>query len=291
MGVNAVAVLRSGRIVSGGSDGVLRIWDVASVGGPDIELGRPADQVNAITLLADGRVVSGGSDGVVRIWDPDHPSIKPEPRHREVNAVGLLANGRVVCGDSDGAVRVWNPARPSDRSINIGSHGGQVNAIAVGQLRERDVIVSGGTDGIVRMWNPATLRSPHGGELGRHDDWIFTRRPGHVLAVAILADGRVISGGTDALVRMWDPTHPDRPDIKLSRRYDEVKAVAVLDSGVVVTGVADGVVQLWDPARPGDPGTVLVRHDSAVKAIAATTGRQELVISVGEVTVFELILV
>ena len=49
------------------------------------------------------------------------------------------------------------------------------------------------------MWNPA---APDAGpvELGRHE--------GEVQAVAVLADGRVVTGGDDGRVLVWDPDAP-----------------------------------------------------------------------------------
>ena len=49
------------------------------------------------------------------------------------------------------------------------------------------------------MWDPADPGADPA-ELGRHD--------GPVRAVAVLADGRVVTGGNDGRVLMWDPAVP-----------------------------------------------------------------------------------
>ena len=66
----AVAVLPDGRVVSGGDDGRVLVWDPAAPGAAPVELGRHDDGVVAVAVLPDGRVVSGGSDGRVLVWDP-----------------------------------------------------------------------------------------------------------------------------------------------------------------------------------------------------------------------------
>ena len=68
----------------------------------------------------------------------------------------------------------------------------------------------------MRVWDPAV---PGIGlvELGSHD--------GPVSAVAVLAGGRVVSGGSDGRVRVWDP--------------------AVPGIGLVELGSHDGPVRRW----------------------------------------------
>ena len=58
--------------------------------------------------------------------------------------------------------------------------------------------------GLVPRWTTRRASRALSGELGRHD--------GRVAAVAVLADGRVVTGGADGRVLVWDPAAPgDRP--------------------------------------------------------------------------------
>ena len=79
------------------------------------------------------------------------------------------------------------------------------------------------------MWDPA---EPGAGpvELGRHAD--------EVGAVAVLPDGRVVTGAGDGggRVLVWDPAEPGAGPAELGRQEDGVGAVAVLPDGRVVTG-------------------------------------------------------
>ena len=59
--VRAVAVLGDGRVVTGGADGRVLLWDPARPGAP-VELGRHGLSVTAVAVLPDGRVVTGGAD-------------------------------------------------------------------------------------------------------------------------------------------------------------------------------------------------------------------------------------
>jgi WD40 repeat protein len=56
------------RLLSGGADKTLRVWNAASgqqIGPPLVETG----EVTSVAFSPDGRrIVSGSSDGIVRIW-------------------------------------------------------------------------------------------------------------------------------------------------------------------------------------------------------------------------------
>ena len=88
------------------------------------------------------------------------------------------------------------------------------------------------------VWDPAGPGTAPV-ELGRH---------GAVWAVAVLPDGRVVSGGPDRRVLVWDPAGPGTDPVELGRHDDWVSAVAVLPDGRVVSGGTDGRMLLWDPA-------------------------------------------
>jgi WD40 repeat protein len=66
--VEALAVLSDRRIVSGSSDGAVRVWDPNVSPDPLILQGH-TDWVRAVAVLPDGRVLSGSDDRTVRVWD------------------------------------------------------------------------------------------------------------------------------------------------------------------------------------------------------------------------------
>jgi WD40 repeat protein len=256
--VGAVAVLADGRVVSGGGDQRVLVWDPARPGSDPVELGRHDRPVEAVGVLPDGRVVSGGGDQRVLVWDPARPGSDPVElgRHDGVEAVAVLADGRVVSGGYDGRVLVWDPGRPGSDPVELGRHDHRVTAVAV--LPDGRV-VSGGGDQRVLVWDPGRPGSDPV-QLGRHDH--------RVTAVAVLADGRVVSGGGDQRVLVWDPARPGSDPVQLGRHDESVEAVAVLADGRVVSGGGDQRVLVWDPGRPGSDPVELGRHDGSVGAVA-----------------------
>ena len=130
-GVSAVAVLPDGRVVTGGGDGRVRLWDPQQPGRPT-ELGGHDGAVRGAAVLPDGRVVTGGVDRRVRLWDPQQPGLATELGGHDdgVSAVAGLPDGRVVTGGVDRRVRLWDPQQPG-RPTELGGHDGAVRGAAV----------------------------------------------------------------------------------------------------------------------------------------------------------------
>jgi hypothetical protein len=193
-GVRAVAVLPNGRVVTGGADGRIWVWDPQQPGTPLVDLGTLNSEVRAVAVLPNGRVVTGGADGRIWVWDPQHPGTAPVSlgcHLGRVEAVAVLPDGRVVTGGADVRVRVWDLDHPGTAPVNLGHHHSGLKAIAA--LSDGRVVTGG--DRRVRMWDPEhPVAAPV--NLGRHDAW--------VRVVAVLPDGRVVTGGADQRVRLWD---------------------------------------------------------------------------------------
>ena len=250
-GVEAVAVLPDGRVMSGGGDGRLLVWDLAHPGIDPAELGHGGG-VKTLAVLPDGRVASsgGGMDGRLLVWDPARPGADPAEFGRHdigVTALAVLPDGRVISGGGDGRLLVWDPARPGADPAQLGRHGGWVEALAVLQ-DGRVACSSGGMDrGRVLAWDPAHPRSAPA-ELVPRGGW--------VKALAVLPDGRVASSsGNQVLV--WDPARPGSSPAELGGRGGDVNVMAVLPDGRVASGSGDGRLLVWDPACPGSSPTEL----------------------------------
>ncbi len=93
---------------------------------------------------------------------------------------------------------------------------------------------------IVPIWTTCRPNPAFVGELGSHH--------GEVRAMGVLPDGRVVTGGQDHRVLLWDPTHPGADPLELGTHDYWVLDVAVLPDGRIAslwygqedTGVGSG---------------------------------------------------
>ena len=220
--VRSVAVTADGtRAVSGGHDGTVRVWDLAT-GQQQAALTGHDGVVWSVAVTADGtRAVSGGDDGTVRVWDlaTGQQQAALTGHDGAVWSVAVTADGtRAVSGGDDGTVRVWDLATGQQQAALTG-HDGAVRSVAVTADGTR--AVSGGDDGTVRVWDLATGQQQ--AALTGHD--------GAVRSVAVTADGaRAVSGGGDGTVRVWDLA-TGQQQATLTGHNGAVRSVAVTADG------------------------------------------------------------
>ncbi|MFH8500519.1 WD40 repeat domain-containing protein [Streptomyces coeruleorubidus] len=201
--VNAVSMgCVAGRdiIVSGGTDGRVRIWYATTGQATKTIDGHQSTVYGVAVGRAAGRdlIVSGGNDRTVQTWDTAGQPIGSPIAH--TGSVKAVAVGRVagqdiiVSGTGDCNVRIWDAITRKRIGVLITCHTRGVNAVAVG----RDIIASGGDDMTVQVWDAATGR-PVGAPLIGHT------RPVNAIAVGRAA-GRdiIVSGSDDGTVRIWD---------------------------------------------------------------------------------------
>ncbi len=245
------------RLVSGSTDGTIRVWDPNE----RTELGRlegHTDRVWSVGWSPDGtRLVSGSTDGTIRIWDPNERSElgRLEGHTGGVWSVGWSPDGtRLVSGSTDGTIRIWDPNERTELGRLEGHTGG---VWSVGWSPDGTRLVSGSTDGTIRIWNP-----DDGTELGRLEGHTNT-----VLSVGWSPDGtRLVSGSDDGTIRVWDPE--DGSELgRLEGHTGGVWSVGWSPDGTrLVSGSGDGTIRIWDP----NDGTELGRlegHTGEVRSV------------------------
>ena len=250
------------RIVSGGSDGTVRLWTLDGKAAAQPFKGHDG-AIYSVAFSPDGTsIVSGGVDGTVRLWTLDGKALA-EPFLGHDSWVWSVAfspgdeGTRIVSGSQDGKVLLW---RFDGKAAAEPLEGHDSGLLSVAFSQDGKRIVSIGLDGTVRMWtfDGKALAEP------------FKEHKRELASVAFSRYGmRIVSGGFDGAVRLW--TLDGKALAEPFKGHDgPINSVAFSpddDGTSIVSGGSDGTVRLW--ALDGKAAAEPFRgHDGAVLSVA-----------------------
>jgi GTPase SAR1 family protein len=145
------------RLLSGGADGTVRLWEAAS-GRELAVLEGHKGWVLSVGWSPDGaRLLSGGEDGTVRLWEAasGRELAVLEGHTGSVRSVGWSPDGaRLLSGGEDGTVRLWEAASGRELAVLEG-HTGTVWSVG---WSPDGGLWAAGEFGLVLLW-PADLQA------------------------------------------------------------------------------------------------------------------------------------
>lgn len=274
-----VACLSTGRVVSGGDDNLVRVWDPSNCDAALLTLAGHTDSIAALdcaVVSGSPCIVSGSFDTTVRVWQPNRHAESTVLRgHTDfVLAVACCFLGGAlhpVSGARDWTVKVWDIVDRAPLATLSGHTNHVFGIVALDALR----LASCSGDTTVRVWDVGTD--------GSAADVVVC--DGHTRAVTAIAayGNRLVSASKDTTLRVWD-SNVGRCLATLRGHDHAVHAVqvfSVLQATHLVSGDVQGVVRIWDAFAFGPAKLALQAHAAAVTSIAvvappAPLGRRRL---------------
>ncbi len=222
---------------SGGSDHVIRYWDV-NQGKLLAEMPGHRDDVNGLAFSKDGtKLLSASDDKTVRMFDvASQKEEKVLTGHK--NLVTCVACSpdlkQAASGGYDNAVILWD-LQSGAALVTLAGHTATIRSVIFTPDGSR--VISSSDDRNIIVWDAKSFKQLY--KLQGHES--------HVLSLDISEDGkRLISGGRDLTARIWDLDSLKQVQV-LDGHKDWVLRVKFMKGGSqAVTGSLDKTVRIWD---------------------------------------------
>jgi WD40 repeat protein len=261
------------RLAVAGTDGALRVWDLASRTRVQVlrsELHLRTGHEAAVVALAfspDGALLASGHvDGACRLWAVGRGEELPV-RLRHEGAAGAAAfspGGEVlVTGGVDATLKLWDvrAAIAGEARRELLRQPAGVTSVAFAAAGR--LLVTGHVNRVVRVLDAPTLR-------------LAATLRGHGAAVSVLCPDprgtRLASASPDRTLRLFDlEERRELWSVEAPRR--PAAALAFADEGRVLMSVAlDNALSLWDLDASTPLATLWGGRDEAFVGVATLTG-------------------
>ncbi len=297
--------LLRGRLISGGHDAQVKIWDVQGyhetlVLAADILSGHKEPVLGA-SFSPDGRrILSASRDRTARLWDVASGTMirdfQQGHQYLATTAVFFPQGDRFVSAAVDDSARIWDVA--SGAQLKVLEHTGLSAVAAVSP--DGSQVATGSDDRTARLWNAATGKllgetpdhhaevtavafSPDGTRLFTGDAlghcrlwdlaagrwlWDVQKHSRGVTAACFRPDGRILTASADHTVVEWNAA--DGAELTVLGHPGAVTSMALAGNGrQLLTTCSDGKVRLWDLDKPAEPAAELpAPADEMINSVA-----------------------
>lgn len=261
----------SASYVSGGPDGVVRVFNVAD--GAARELPDQPGPVRSLTISPNATLVATGSEtGAVKLWNLADGADRLQLLGHDgpVRSVTFHPdNARLATTGDDGTIRFWKLPTPPQL---LAGHTAPIDTLA--RSPNGQFFVTGGRDNSVRLWNGTSGAAVATG----------TGHLSPVTASAFRADSAQFATGDFAgILRFWNGTNATAAGV-LGAHTAPVTGIAWHPAGEhFATTAADGTARLW--RFPLTPPRTLTGPADAVNAVTVSPDGKFVAVASADQTV------
>ncbi|MCT7978968.1 WD40 repeat domain-containing protein [Laspinema olomoucense] len=271
-GINTIALLSKDRVISGGGDRAVNIWDIKS-GDRLNSLQNHRRWIEDLAVTPDQKLaISASADNTLIVWNIESGKKLHilEGHTGPVNSLTLTPDGtQAISGSGDGTVKIWNLEQGS-LVQTLSGHTAGVKAVSLTPNGEQ--VISASLDGFVKVWARSS-----GTEVQN-----LTAHPGGVNTIAVTPDGeQVISGGADGTVKVWT-LNDGALRYDLTGHQGWINGLAITPDGQqVISASSDHTLKVWN-LQEGSLMHTLVGHQEWVRSVAVTPDGQRVISGAGD---------
>ncbi|MEX0819818.1 MAG: protein kinase, partial [Pirellulaceae bacterium] len=292
-------------LVSVGSDGLVRLWDLESRHQRwAVAAHQPDAAHNRVAFAADGELIAScGSEPEIQLWDAGSGEPRGVLRGHGDTIFGLAASPEeplLASASRDQTVRLWDLPSRSEAEL-LKAHRNRLTSVAFSS--DGEMLASGATDRMAHLWEVSSGKKlaeiKHLDEVGAVDfsadgRWLavgdrnhslhlwriesdgefqapeqvppqWQAHDGRVNSVHFLPDGRLLSGGQDGRVKLWEP-FSDRARQTVELPDDaRVNDAAFTRNGQLLVLAGRGGVYVWNVAAE----TMIARMDTDPRGLSS----------------------
>lgn len=270
-------------IASASTDGTVRVWDASQIQkeeSPEVQrFSEHTSSVLSLDFSPDSRrIASGDSGGNIMVWP-----------------VSIRQGGQNAVQEIQLAIQGTPPKAIEHQHLR--GHEASVHCIRFAQSGED--LVSCGSDNLVCLWK-VSQETRHDASLGpRTSDAgattadtqngilspsrSFRGHGGWIRSCDFVGD-RIVSGGDDQSIKIWNPDHYREQQIFSGGGIAALKARISPDGSSVATGYIDGSIKLWSREKGEQLSLLREGHDYLANAARFVRDHQILVTAAGDNT-------